>query len=252
VHGDVEGFLVEAGVELFLGPQAEFQGLLLDRFVRLAAIFRCAGTPPMGTSPRGVAMRRVLPVLILALGLAAPAVAQTAEEGYAAYDAGDYAKARTILLPLAEAGDPKAMNRIGFMYDFGKGFPKNPTLGCDWYEKAAMADNRAGLSNISICYELGNGRPKDMEKAIYWARKAAERGDADSQIFLLRHYAETDRKQAQTWGQKAADQGSVVARVLMRGYGMTYSGPQASRFDVFCVLIMNGLLDRPRDTCNPR
>jgi hypothetical protein len=53
--------------------------------------------------------KRSAAVLVLALGLAAPAVAQTAEDGYAAYDAGDYAKARTILLPLAEAGDPKAM-----------------------------------------------------------------------------------------------------------------------------------------------
>ncbi len=196
-------------------------------------------------------MRRVLSVLVLALGLAAPAVAQTEEDGYAAYDAGDYAKARTLLLPLAEAGDPKAMNRIGNMYDFGEGVSRNLTVACDWYERAAQKGLAVGQYNFGLCLDYGDGRPRNAEQAAFWNHKAADQGYVDAQIFLLRHYAETDRKQAQAWGQKAADQGSVVARVVMRGYGMTYSGPQASRFDIFCVLIMNTILNRPLDYCDP-
>jgi TPR repeat protein len=194
--------------------------------------------------------KRSAAILILALCLAAPARAQTAEEGYAAYDAGDYAKAKTILLPLAEAGDPKAMNRIGYMYRKGKGFPKNPTLGCDWYEKAAKAGFHQAQSNLSICFHYGEGRPKDIDKAIFWSTQAAEQGNIDSQVALVRLLHDRDPQKAREWGQKAANAGSVAARLMMEDYGLTYSGPRPSRYQKYCFILMVGLLKKPWDYCD--
>jgi TPR repeat protein len=195
-------------------------------------------------------MRRVLPVLILALGLAAPAHAQTVEEGYAAYDAGDYAKARTILLPLAEAGDPKAMNRIGLMYDFGKGFPKNPTLGCDWYEKAANAGYARAQSNLSLCYKEGSGRPKDIDLDIHWNEMAAEQGDLDCQIDLIKLYHKRNPERARYWGQKTADRNSVIGRLVMDGLGIPYTGPKPSRLESYCFLVMIDFFGKKDDYCD--
>jgi TPR repeat protein len=195
-------------------------------------------------------MRRVLPVLILALGLAAPAVAQTAEEGYAAYDAGDYAKARTILLPLAEAGDPKAMNRIGYMHDLGKGFPKNPTTACDWYEKAANAGYARAQNNLGLCYKEGSGREKNIDSAIHWIEMAAEQGDLDCQIDLVRLYYKRNPERARYWGQKTADRNSVIGRLVMDGLGIPYMGPKPSRIESYCFLVMIDFIGKQDDYCD--
>jgi TPR repeat protein len=195
-------------------------------------------------------MRRVLPVLILALGLAAPAVAQTAEEGYAAYDAGDYAKARTILLPLAEAGDPKAMNRIGYMHDLGKGFPKNPTTACDWYEKAANAGYARAQNNLGLCYKEGSGREKNIDSAIHWIEMAAEQGDLDCQIDLVRLYYKRNPERARYWGQKTADRNSVIGRLVMDGLGIPYAGPKPSRIESYCFLVMIDFIGKQDDYCD--
>jgi TPR repeat protein len=195
-------------------------------------------------------MRRVLSVLILALGLTAPAVAQTAEEGYAAYDAGDYAKARTILLPLAEAGDPKAMNRIGYMYRKGKGSSQNPTMACDWYEKAARAGFVRAQRNLGICYKEGSGREKNIDSAIHWMEKAAEQGDLDCQIDLIKLYHKRNPERARYWGQKTADRNSVIGRLVMDGLGIPYTGPKPSRLESYCFLVMIDFLGKKDDYCD--
>ncbi|SBW12815.1 exported hypothetical protein [uncultured Alphaproteobacteria bacterium] len=194
-------------------------------------------------------MRLPLAALCLALSFA-PAAAQTVEDGFEAYDAGDYATAKTILLPLAEAGDARAMNLIGYMYDFGKGFPKNKTAACDWYEKAAGIGEAIAQGNLSFCFEHGEGRPKDIPKAIYWDERAAEQGYLDSQINLVRYYRDIDPIKAEKWALEALKSGTAISRVSAWYANVKYPGPSASFLDKICVGVMNGLFHRPILTCD--
>ncbi len=196
-------------------------------------------------------MKFLIAVFAICLSVATTSAhAQTVADGYAAYDVGDYEKAKTIFVPLAKAGDAKAMNAIGIMIAEGRGYQKDDRASCDWQEKAAEAGFYAAQSNVAVCYEIGEGRKKDLNKAIYWYEKAAKQGHVDSQIDLLFLYEPIDKEKAQFWGQKAVNQGSVLAKVAMRGYGFPHTGPPASLVDMACVYMMIGVLGEDRNYCD--
>ncbi len=195
--------------------------------------------------------RSLLPLaFLLILSFAPPVSAQTVEDGFAAYDAGDYEKAKAILLPLAEAGDPRAMNAVGLLYSDGKAYPTNPTTACDWYEQSAQEGYSSAQANFASCFIRGQGRPQDREKASFWAEQAARQGNVESQVDLVHLYHQENPQKAQEWGQKAADAGSVTARLLMEEYGLRYSGPRPTRIQVYCYGMMVGLLKKPRNYCD--
>ncbi len=181
----------------------------------------------------------------------APAFAGTYEGADKAYDAGDYEKAKSIALPLAKAGNAKAMNLIGLMHDFGYGFPKDSSLGCNWYEKAAKLGYARAQNNLSICYKNGEGRAVDVEQAIFWAEKAANQGLLDAQEDLMRIYEKRGNiEQAKKWGQIANSRGSAIARIYMDAAGIQHSGPKATVIDYACVGIMIEILGKPGDYCD--
>ncbi|SBW12818.1 putative Sel1 repeat protein [uncultured Alphaproteobacteria bacterium] len=194
-------------------------------------------------------MRLPLAALCLALSFA-PAAAQTVEDGFEAYDAGDYATAKTILLPLAEAGDAQAMNLVGYMYDLGKGFPKDVSIACDWYEKSALEDYAGGQSNLSLCFREGSGRSKDLEAALRWEIKAAENGHLESQISLIRHYKDRDLEKTRYWVRKALLSGTTISRVAAWYAHVEHEGPSASLLDKACIVVVNGILRRPWRACD--
>lgn len=198
-----------------------------------------------------VAMKYLFAVFLLFSSFIAPlASAQTVEDGYVAYDAGDFARAKDIFLSLAEVGDAKAMNAIGILYDEGKAYSKDRKTACDWYEKSANVGYAAAQNNLAICYEDGDGRPQDLSKTIYWMEQAAKQDYVNAQTVLVRLYKDTDPEKAQYWGQKAIDQGSAFARVVMWGFDIPHTGHHASRMDIVCVLVMNRLLDRKMGYCD--
>jgi TPR repeat protein len=136
------------------------------------------------------------------------------------------------------------------MYRKGEGSPRNPTLGCDWYEKAANAGYVRAQNNLSLCYHKGDGRPKDIEQAIFWAEKAAKQEDTGAQITLIKIYAPVDREKALYWGQKTADRNSVIGRLVMDGLGIPYTGPKPSRLESYCFLVMIDFFGKQDDYCD--
>src|SRR5438876_4379099 len=82
-------------------------------------------------------INRALALLILVLGLVAPAAAAELDEAVAAARGGDYAAALRRLSPLAERGDARAQFDIGFMHAYGWGLQRNPAEALAWYRKAA-------------------------------------------------------------------------------------------------------------------
>lgn len=192
---------------------------------------------------------RVLAVLLALLPAAGGgALADPVEDGIAAARRGDHAAAWRLLRPLAEAGDAKAQNVVGYMYDHGLGTAQNPTEAMKWFSKAAEQGLSAAQFNlclyyrraqndgpalgwcrkaaeqgeveaqhrVGLFYELGIGAPKDLLEAVRWYRRAANQGLAASQNSLGNCYefgsgVGRDVAEAARWYRRAADHGDALA-----------------------------------------
>lgn len=174
-----------------------------------------------------------------------------AERGFAAYDAGKYAAAKAILLPLAEAGHPKAMNMVGLMHDGTKVFPNDPKLECDWYERAAKAGYASAMYNLSICFNHGRGRPQDSDKMLKWRTDAALLGIKRASINLAA-LDESEGPEFRRWMLQAAEHGSRFALVSLwlSGYeddawenGMTIQ-------DIVCMYWRVYMLEKSIESCD--
>ena len=104
-------------------------------------------------------------------------------EGVAAYNTKDYAKALSLFEKAAEQGDAAAQCNCGLIYDLGKGTAVDKAKALYWYEKAAEQGNIQAQCNCGWMYDLGEGTAVDKAKALYWFEKAAEQGDAQA-LFL--------------------------------------------------------------------
>jgi uncharacterized protein len=157
---------------------------------------------------------------LLALALFSAAAAGPLEDGQAAYQRGDYATALQILPPLAEQGNAFAQNALGWMYENGRGVPKDYAQAAAWYRKAADRGDAYGQNALGWMYENGRGVPKDYAQAAAWYRKAADQGNVIAQAYLGVAYRQgqgvpQDYAQAAAWFHKAADQGFAAAQGIL-------------------------------------
>ena len=199
---------------------------------------------------RNLSAAVLLTLLLSPAAMADDAQDQQVEIGVAAYDDGDYQRAKDILLPLAEAGHPKAMNMVGLMHSKGKGYSKHRQVACDWYERSAELGYVSAQDNFALCLYWGDGRPKDITKAIYWNERAAEQGSKLSQTNLATYYDDTDRDKYLYWAQKAAAQGGIKAKALMWSNGDRDLVPDLRWTDLVCIVVMYGWLDKPYNYCD--
>jgi len=150
-----------------------------------------------------------LAVLVLSLGLAAPAAAGPFEDASAAYERGDYATALRIWRALADQGDIRGKTLLGSMYDAGQGVPQDDAEAVNWYRKAADQGDAGAQNNLGLMYDLGRGVPQDDAEALKWYRKAADQGYARAQNNLGLIYdngqgVPQDYVQAHMWFNLAA------------------------------------------------
>lgn len=59
------------------------------------------------------------------------------KDGLAAYNAGDFARAYEIFLPLAQAGDAKSQHLLGHMYILGDGVEQDDKEAVKWFRESA-------------------------------------------------------------------------------------------------------------------
>ena len=117
----------------------------------------------------------------------------------------------------AEAGDKRAMDKLGVMYEHGRGgLPQDGAQAMNWYRKAAEAGDGPGMVNLGRMYLNGQGGlAKDDAQAVNWFRKAAEAGDARGMANLGGMYANgrgglpKDDVEALSWFRKAAEAGDA-------------------------------------------
>ncbi len=137
----------------------------------------------------------------------APVAAGTLEDAEAASRNGDYATALRLYLSLAEQGNAKAQNEVGFLYYFaawgaeqnlrrakqklpGMGVAPDYTEAVKWYRRAAEQGDAHGQFCLGNMYHDGKGVAQNYVEAAKWWRRAAEQGkDSLAQYQLAGAYA---------------------------------------------------------------
>ena len=95
------------------------------------------------------------------------------DEGIAAYDAGDHAKALSLFEKAAEHGHAYAQFNCGHMYYTGKGTELDDTRALYWFEKAAEQGDAQAQFRCGYMYYIDSGTDRNMAKATSWLKKAA-------------------------------------------------------------------------------
>lgn len=165
-------------------------------------------------------MRNLFGTILLSLVLctASTAYAQNADDPWAAWKDKDYATALNGFKTIAEKGDAKAQERLGWMHKNGEGTPKDNVQAAAWFRRAASQGNAPSQAELGWILMEGRGVEKDDTQAIDWFRKAADQGNASAQFGLGLSYVSgrgvaKDERQAITWYEKSAQQGHVRAKV---------------------------------------
>lgn len=128
----------------------------------------------------------------------------------------------------AKEGNSIAQNKLGRMYLFGRGVPKDPEQAAEWFRKSANRGYPRSEYDLGLLYTQGEGVPKNSEEAVKWFRRAANKGYSRAQYKLGELYTEgvgvpKDDVEAYKWYNLAAAQGDdEAARARQRlARGMT-------------------------------
>ncbi len=145
--------------------------------------------------------------------------------GAVAYEKGDYATALAEFQPLAEQGDSKAQNALGWMYYQGHGVPQDYKQAVKWYALSVEQGNADAQVNLGLMYDQGKGVPQDYKLAFLLYKIVAEQGRAEAQNNLGVMYGEgkgvlQDLVLAHMWFNLAASNGynpAVAVRDTIAG-----------------------------------
>lgn len=152
----------------------------------------------------------VLSLVFLTAPLSALADLQAGAE---AIHRGDFAKAFTTWLPLAQQGEVAAQAAIGVMYHIGQGVQQDYAKAAEWYRRAAEKGNAASQADLGVMYTKGAGVERDLVMAYVWYDLAAQKGEK-------RHARGRDRIARELNAEQLAK-----ARRLSKAYGKKYVDP---------------------------
>jgi uncharacterized protein len=121
--------------------------------------------------------------VVLSLFLVAAAVPALAdfEDGWHAYERGDYATALREWTLLAQQGHKIAQHNLGIMYVRGYGVQQDFSLAARWFIRAANQGYAPSELSLGLAYLYGNGVPADESEAAKWFRRASEQGHGRAQ-----------------------------------------------------------------------
>lgn len=132
-------------------------------------------------------------------------------EAYRLYKQKQFEQAAKLFRQCADMGNDVCQLRLGIVYEYGEGVPKNESQAVAWYRKSADQGNPIGQKTLGLMYELGKGVPEDWAEAARLYAKSAEKYE-DSAFALARMYefgmsVPQDRARAIEWFKKAGDLG---------------------------------------------
>jgi uncharacterized protein len=85
------------------------------------------------------------------------------------------------LRAVAEQGDREAQAKLGSMYYWGQGAPKDWPLARRWLGKASAQGHRDAQAKLGAMWFLGQGGPRSVTEALKWFEKAAAQGEPYAQ-----------------------------------------------------------------------
>ena len=174
--------------------------------------------------------------------------AQTVEDGYAAFDAGDFPTARDIFLKLSEQGDLRAMNAMGVYYVNSGSRKPDRALACDWYERAAKKGYGPGQYNYANCFSTPGGRTKNINAWHTWLLKAARSGHQTATETLLSFYLTTkNTKLSEKLAREGAQADYKVSRIALWILGKSDENIDA----IYCDFKDIKMLNIPQGYCAP-
>lgn len=179
------------------------------------------GSALSGRTARAARLLVAVGCLVLA-GAAAPSNDEF-KKGWHAYQRGAFDEARTIWLPLAETGDPRAQYNMGLLYAEGRGVTIDKTKAAAWWTRAAGQGHLRAMHNLALLNIAGI--PKDSggtvvqnyADALKWLRAAAGKGFPNSQYTLGKMYqyglgVKQNDKRAALLFKRSAEQGFARAQ----------------------------------------
>src|ERR1700676_547311 len=102
--------------------------------------------------------------------------ADTGKRASAAYDKGDFTKARSLYQKMAEHGNSDVMLRLAVMDTRGQGGPVDNIQAVKWFRLLADRGDRAAQFAMGLAYGEGRGVAKDYPAALGWYLKSAKQG----------------------------------------------------------------------------
>jgi len=106
------------------------------------------------------------------------------DEGVTAYDAGEYARAFELWLPIAQSGNMAAQRNVAHMLRRGLGTEQNPERAIYFYRRAAEVGLVNAMINLGSMLLNGEGAERDDSEAAGWFYQASLAGDPRAQYVL--------------------------------------------------------------------
>jgi len=82
----------------------------------------------------------------------------------------------------AQAGDAQAQSRLGELYFFGFGVPRDTVERAKWHRRGAIGGNRLSQHFLAQIYLEGDGLEHDYRLALEWYGRAAAHGWEDDPL----------------------------------------------------------------------
>lgn len=101
--------------------------------------------------------------------------------GLSAYNGGDYQKAISIWLALAQHEEARSQAGLAFIYHRGFGVPVNDGLAAYWSRKAAEHGQPEGQVLLGTLYFYGQGVAQSYIRAFAWCDLAQDNGSSDAE-----------------------------------------------------------------------
>ena len=158
------------------------------------------------------------------------------EQGYDAFQAGDYEKALEAFRESAEMGYGAAYHTIGVMYYYGMGVEQSYASTVEYMEMAVAAEypDYDALNELGYFYAAGDGVEQDYGKAAEYFEQAAALDQTVAMIWLGALYAEgtgveRDDDKALAYFQRAAELGDGAGYSWLGYFAMEGRGMEPSR-----------------------
>lgn len=112
--------------------------------------------------------------------------ANSRSDGNASFARASHASPVNKAHALAERGDARAQAKLGFMYEHGRGVPKDYTAAVYWYSCAAKQGHVTAQYLLGLMYDKGHGTIQSDVLAHKWLNLAAARARPGVREYYVR------------------------------------------------------------------